>query len=343
MTKLAVFIDADNFSDCTALDHAMEAVRGLGEHTVFKHAYGNAKSLKSIEVVLGKYGIRPISNLVVGKTTTDVALAIGAIEAICRNPDIRVAVICSGDADFAPLAIRLHELGCKAICIGLHGIIFRSADAFYDEVIEIKVIDDTDNAEVAPPRSLPVLSPCKALPETCVAPSEKNVTGSGQANQFISVRPAESMKAMVSVKQVLKAFPALKNGEWVAMSVVVRTLREAQVIAAKAALKDWLSPIQAHFEVELIAGKKNQIRYKTSLVSSSTSAPQSAITTQHLLQVCPSLVDQQWVPLGLVVKGLRDRQHISPRTKLKGWLPPLSLSFEWQPLTAPNQIRWRGQ
>lgn len=337
MTKLAVFIDADNFSDCTALDHAMTAVRGLGEQIIFKHAYGNAHSLKGIEVVLAKYGIRPISNLVVGKTTTDVALAIGAIEVVCRNPDIRTAVICSGDADFAPLAIRLQELGCKAICIGLHGIIFRSADAFYDEVIEIKVIEDTKEQVQA----LSVLAASAIATEPLVA--SPAISKSVLATKVTATKNATPLPATVSVKQVLKALPALKNGDWQAMSVVVRTLREAKTIGANTALQQWFTPIQAHFEVELSTGKKNQIRYKVPKSPSVSTATKKPLTAQHLLQVCPTLADKQWIPLGMVVKGLRDQQHISQSTKVKGWLLPLGSSFEWQPFTAPNQIRWRGQ
>lgn len=338
MTKLAVFIDADNFADCTALDHAMNAVRGLGEQIVFKHAYGNAHSLKGIEVVLAKYGIRPVSNLVVGKTTTDVALAIGAIEAVCRNPEIRIAVICSGDADFAPLAIRLEELGCKTICIGLHGVIFRSADAFYDEVIEIKVIEGTEEQKQARPDFL--ASAIAAKPQLVA----KAVAQSVSATAAAAVKTAMPVQKTISVKQVLKACPALNNGEWQALSVVVHTLREAKTIRANAALKQWLEPIQAHFEVELTAGKRNQIRYKVLKPPPAASAVmKKPLTAQHLLQVCPTLADQQWMPLGMVVKGLREQQHISQSTKLKGWLAPLGSSFEWQPSAAPNQIRWRGQ
>lgn len=337
MSKLAVFIDADNFADCTALDHAMKAVQGLGEQLVFKHAYGNAQSLKSIEVVLAKYGVRPISNLVVGKTTTDVALAIGAIEAICRNPEIRVAVICSGDADFAPLAIRLQELGCKTICIGLHGIIFRSADAFYDEIIEIKVIESP----------VDLAQPALILAKNTLSIETKTISNKAfapvQPQQPIPIKTTISNTNAISVKQVLKACPALKNGEWLAMSVVVRALREAKAIGKKTALQQWLNPILSHFEVELTPGHKNQIRYKESSSQNAPSAMNKSITAQHILQVCPALTNKQWTPLGMVVKGLRDQRRISQSTKLKGWLLPLGSSFEWQPSTAPNQIRWRGQ
>ena len=46
--NLAVFIDADNLSDATALDHALQELRQRAERILYKRAYGRAESLKAM-------------------------------------------------------------------------------------------------------------------------------------------------------------------------------------------------------------------------------------------------------------------------------------------------------
>ena len=112
--NLAIFIDADNLNDPTALDHVLTSVRTLADRIVYRRAYGRPESLRAIEAVLWRHGVRPVANLIVDKTTTDSALVIDAVEAVCRN-DINVVAICSGDADFVPLAMWLRERHCKVL------------------------------------------------------------------------------------------------------------------------------------------------------------------------------------------------------------------------------------
>lgn len=279
MSRLAVFIDADNFSDCTALDYAMQEVLGLGEPVSLKYAYGNAASLKGIEVVLGKYGIRPISNLIVGKTTTDVALAIGAMEAICCNPEIKLAVICSGDADFAPLALRLREKGCKVIAVGLHKNLFASAEAFYDDVLVIHVVD---------PPSVTISSAATQLPQAAInavkSPELAAVTfafdsvvktGKSPINAEVKkniapvVRSAPTAKvtslqpqvaASDIVQAVLKTCPELRGGSWQHLSQIVQALRKQGTLPKNAKSSAWFAKLAPNFELTP-ATKPNQVRY----------------------------------------------------------------------------------
>ena len=71
---LAVFIDADNLNDPTALDRILIDLRSVADRVLIRKAYGRPESLKGIEAVLWKHGVRPVANLIVDKVTTDSAL-----------------------------------------------------------------------------------------------------------------------------------------------------------------------------------------------------------------------------------------------------------------------------
>jgi len=83
--SLALFIDADNLCDPTALDHVLTDVRQRAERVLYKRAYGRAESLKAIESVLWRHGVRPVANMIVNKVTTDSALVIDAVEAVSHQ------------------------------------------------------------------------------------------------------------------------------------------------------------------------------------------------------------------------------------------------------------------
>ena len=138
--NMAVFIDADNLNDATALDHVLTDLRHRAERVLYKRAYGRVDSLKGIESVLWRHGVRPVSNMIVNKVTTDSALVIDAVEAICTQ-DIDTVAICSGDADFVPLATWVRERGCHVLCFSLSSKIFANPESFYDEVILLEVVE----------------------------------------------------------------------------------------------------------------------------------------------------------------------------------------------------------
>ena len=127
--NLAVFIDADNLNDPTALNHVLHALRTVADRVIYRRAYGRPESLKGIEAVLWKHGVRPVANLIVDKVTTDSALVIDAVEAVCTNK-IDIVAICSGDADFVPLVTWLREKGCHVICYSLSNKLFANAESF---------------------------------------------------------------------------------------------------------------------------------------------------------------------------------------------------------------------
>ena len=82
-------------------------------------------------------------NLAAGKNSTDIALAVDAIEiAVNERPD--VVVIASSDSDFAPVVARLRERGCRVVGLGQHGKVGQETRGIYDdyEVFEHRGGDD---------------------------------------------------------------------------------------------------------------------------------------------------------------------------------------------------------
>ena len=152
--NMAVFIDADNLNDPTALDHVLTTLRSKADRVLYKRAYGRTESLKGIEAVLWRHGVRPVANMIVNKVTTDSALVIDAVEAVCSH-SIDAVAICSGDADFVPLATWIRERGCHVFCFSLANKIFANPESFYDDVVLLEVVEKSE-ADPAPWEAMPV-------------------------------------------------------------------------------------------------------------------------------------------------------------------------------------------
>ncbi len=257
--NMAVFIDADNLNDATALDHVLLAVRSMADRVLYRRAYGRPESLKGIHAVLWRHGVRPVANLIVDKTTTDSALVIDAVEAVCTN-DIDTVAICSGDADFVPLAIWLREKGCKVLCYSLTNKIFANPDSFYDDVVLLDVVETAESiestaGEQVDPSGKATTNPAKSLePIASVA-----------ANSAAPDGAAPSVKATVvtgpSVKKILTILPELKTKEPLHLSQAAKKLRDAGVLAKSASSVLLFRRHPAQFEL-MPARQPNTVRYR---------------------------------------------------------------------------------
>ncbi|RRD57963.1 NYN domain-containing protein [Comamonadaceae bacterium OH2545_COT-014] len=246
--NLAVFIDADNLNDPTALDHVLTALHKLADRIIYRRAYGRAESLKGIEAVLWRHGVRPVANLIVDKTTTDSALVIDAVEAVCRN-DIDIVAICSGDADFVPLAMWLREHHCRVLCYSLSNKIFANPESFYDEVVLIDVLGDS-----------------QPVPLTSVSEPIWPLKGSAAEQPARVLQPSKSPtvakpKAEPSVKSLLKALPALSSGTPQHLSVVAKKLRAEGLLSKNGSSTALFKRYSAQFEL-LPAKQPNTVRYR---------------------------------------------------------------------------------
>lgn len=231
---LAVFIDADNLNEPTALDHVLTDLRQRVDRVLYKRAYGRAESLKGIESVLSRHGVRPVANMVVNKVTTDSALVIDAVETVCTNK-IDAVAICSGDADFVPLATWLREKGCLVWCFSLADRIFANPESFYDDVAVLEVVE-------------PPLAPAVMAPVSVAASQASSRVGVDSA-VVQSQAPETTMSQTNMVEPVLKAFPALRDGQPQRLNQVVAALRHVGVLGTGTKTTTWFKQYATAFRL----------------------------------------------------------------------------------------------
>ena len=129
-TRVALLIDADNLSG-DVIEQAVLHLLKLYGQIHFRRAYSSPQKVIEHTDLFRRHSIRPMVNVPTGKNSTDIALAVDAIDlAICENPD--VVVIASSDSDYAPLAQRLREKGCRVLGIGQAGKTGGEAPLAYD-------------------------------------------------------------------------------------------------------------------------------------------------------------------------------------------------------------------
>jgi uncharacterized protein (TIGR00288 family) len=131
--RVMLLIDADNVSAdviTQAFERVMAEQRAIHVRRAYCTAELAAKQFKALS-------IRPIVNVSTGKNSTDIALAVDAIDlVISERPD--VVVLVSSDSDFAPLVIRLREKGCRVEGIGQEGKTADDSKLVYDRFVDIE-------------------------------------------------------------------------------------------------------------------------------------------------------------------------------------------------------------
>jgi uncharacterized protein (TIGR00288 family) len=202
--RVMLLIDADNVS----LDVIEQAVPWVHQHFGGPHvrrAYCTAESAVKHQAAFKRLGIRPMVNLAAGKNSTDIALAVDAIDlATSERPD--VVVIASSDSDFAPLVSRLREKGCRVIGVGQDG---KTGDE------TIGVYDDYE-----------VMSHRKAVARAAPtkAPAKKRAAKKVPAKKAVALIPDKA-------QAIFDALPALAAGESVELRVAAERLRDAQLLS----------------------------------------------------------------------------------------------------------------
>src|SRR4030095_2960793 len=172
--RVMLLIDADNVS-ADVIEQAVQRV--MAEHGAIhvRRAYCNAEASVKHQALFKRLSVRPMVNLSAGKNSTDIALAVDALDlVIAERPEI--AVLVSSDSDFAPLVIRLREKGCRVCGIGQQGKTGDDTVAIYDSFIDLQH-DQAPKAAVAKtaakraPRRVKAVAP-KAAPPAPALPEE---------------------------------------------------------------------------------------------------------------------------------------------------------------------------
>ena len=202
--RVMLLIDADNPSG-DVIEQAVQRTLTQYGSIHIRRAYCGVEKAATHEALFKRLLVRPMVNLSTGKNSSDIALAVDAMElAMSERPDVIVLV--SSDSDFAPLVIRLREKGCHVCGIGQQGKTGEETAAVYDEFVDLK-----HQPARAAPAKRPAASRAKA----------------GQPAPPAPVLPEE-------VQQILEALPELRNGERMELNQAAESLRAEKVLSRSA-------------------------------------------------------------------------------------------------------------
>lgn len=133
--KVMLLVDADNVS-ADVMEQAVRRVLAEHGHLHVRRAYCTPEVALRHQGLFKRLGMRPLVNLAAGKNSTDIALAVDALDlAIAERP--QVVYLVSSDSDFAPLVLRLREKGCRVCGIGQQGKTGDETRAAYDHFIDL--------------------------------------------------------------------------------------------------------------------------------------------------------------------------------------------------------------
>ena len=241
--QAAFLIDADNFSDSVALNAAWLQVQARTGRVAVCRAYGGAQRLHTLATVWSSLGARTFPNLALEKNTTDAALIADAV-ALHFQQGVRLFAIASGDADFAPLAVRLREWGCEVWCFAMESTLFAGAQAYYDRVVRFapSPVANAEPPASKPPFSAVVAAAVPAVTKPVVLPVPPAVA----KNPPLAPRPAPAAPAPApalvpasvtakppalpeEVARILKAIPALRETPQ-RLSEIVPVLRQKNIL-----------------------------------------------------------------------------------------------------------------
>lgn len=221
-----------------------------------RRAYGSAENLKGLAQTMLDWAIRPFVNLSLSKNTTDVALAVDAMELACEAPKPTVMAIGSGDADFVPLVVRLRERGIRMICVSERSKMASEAAHAYDSVLFVG--KGQPKVQAKKPATVPVTK----APEKKVA-AKKAVEVAAPAKKVAAKKRAangETTKADITLEQLLSAAPALRLGQMQPLGDIVKQLHSARLIGKNATSTKLFKKFPERFELTPMK-QPNQVRY----------------------------------------------------------------------------------
>ena len=237
--RVMLLIDADNVS----IDVIEQAVAWVAKHFGGPHvrrAYCTAESAVKHQDAFKRLSIRPMVNLAAGKNSTDIALAVDAIDlAVADRP--QVVAIASSDSDFAPLVSKLREKGCRVVGIGQDGKTGDETKGVYDdyEVLAHRKAQARAPAKAATAKRAPRRAAAKAAPPAA-APAPAPLPEAAQA--------------------VLDALPELAAGRTLELRVAAERLREAGLLSKNGSSTKLFGRHPAVFEL-VPAGQPNKVRW----------------------------------------------------------------------------------
>lgn len=245
--RVMLLIDADNVS----IDVIEQAVAWVAKHYGGPHvrrAYCTAESAVKHQDAFKRLSIRPMVNLAAGKNSTDIALAVDAVDlALAERP--QVVAIASSDSDFAPLVSKLREKGCRVVGIGQDGKTGDETRAVYDDYEVI--------AHRKGPARAAAAKPAASAKRASRGTSAK--TAAKTAKTEAPPAPPAAPALPEAVRKILDALPELDAGRALELQVAAERLREAGLLSKSGSSVKLFGRHPAHFELAP-AGKPSKVR-----------------------------------------------------------------------------------
>lgn len=259
---VALLLDADNLSSPELVAQALHLLQQNEGPVTIRRAYGSAENLRGLAQVLRELAFRPCVNLPLSKNTTDMMLAVDAMD-LCAQQQLAVVAIGTGDADFAPLVLRLRELGVRTLCFSQANKMSPDAQGFYDEVVLISPSRRSSPAvkEVAAAAPVARKTPARkaaakktvaktdvvsapGAPSASPAPSEPPAPPARAARTPRSTRTAPPPDAQADlsaqVQALLRDLPGILEGKAVEFGDVAQRLRSAKLMSRSASAGKFL-------------------------------------------------------------------------------------------------------
>lgn len=260
-------IDADNLSMPVWIDEAFKKIESSEGVISVRRAYGRAENLKGLEEMLRTYAIRPYLNLYLTKNTTDLALAVDAMELACQTRLPKTVFIGSGDADFLPLVVRLRERGIKTVCVSARNKMSKEAISAYDQVIYVgsdkAVENQASSEEVRLAAPIPAAIPAKKV--AIKKPAAKKVAAKAipakkAPAKKVVAKKVSNTPVVATIALILESVQSLSDGGWHSLGEVHKPLIDAKLIGKSAASTKVFKKFPHHFEL-MPEKQPNQVRY----------------------------------------------------------------------------------
>lgn len=259
---IVFLIDADNLSAPAWIEEAFRELESEGEISI-RRAYGSAENLRGLAEVLRVLAVRPFANLYLTKNTTDLALAVDAMELACQMPRPKTIVIGSGDADFVPLLVRLRERGIRLVCVSEQSKMASEAVSAYNRVIHVGQNKGAQTRQLPPTsKKLSTVAPKKAVVKKAPAKkvAEKPVVAKKAVTKKLVEQNAKGASGEITVHRILEVVPGLKSGKSQRLGDVAKLLHDAKLLGKNAASPKLFKKFPHHFELTP-AKQPNEVRY----------------------------------------------------------------------------------
>jgi uncharacterized protein (TIGR00288 family) len=310
-----LLIDADNVS----IDVMEQAVRLLlNQHGALhvRRAYCTAESAVANQATFKRLGIKPMVNLAAGKNSTDIAMAVDAIDLVlAERPD--VVVIASSDSDFAPLVQRLREKGCVVRGIGQMGKTGDETQEVYDDYT--------------------VLEHRKSAASAVAKPARKT------AARKAAVKTAAAKKAPAAKKAAARSAAAKAPARKTAPRKVATALAAAAAPAPQSVLEVLPSPLPpapaAPLRATQPAAQPAPQPAPQREAASRRGRGGGATSIDAVLDCLPELAGGQSLALNVAVQRLREAQLLGKNSSSLKLFAQWSDRFDLLPAGNPTQVR----